>query len=56
MSNTQVTFCELLSHINSLRHLMITAEKQHGLNSPETLRYSEELDELILQFQLQLQK
>ncbi|MGG3452075.1 aspartyl-phosphate phosphatase Spo0E family protein [Domibacillus aminovorans] len=53
MNNTQRTFCDLLSLINSIRHLMITAEQQHGLNSPETLRYSEELDELILQFQLQ---
>ncbi|MGG3449910.1 aspartyl-phosphate phosphatase Spo0E family protein [Domibacillus aminovorans] len=51
MNNTQVTFCELLSLINSLRHLMITAGQQHGLNSLETLRCSEELDELILEFQ-----
>ncbi|WP_018394295.1 MULTISPECIES: aspartyl-phosphate phosphatase Spo0E family protein [Bacillaceae] len=53
MDNSEGTFCDLLSLINSLRHLMITAAQQHGLNSPETLRYSEELDELIFQFQLQ---
>ncbi len=52
MINTQVTFCELLSLINNLRHLMITAGQQYGLNNPETLRYSEELDKLIIQFQI----
>ncbi|WP_083256036.1 aspartyl-phosphate phosphatase Spo0E family protein [Domibacillus iocasae] len=53
MNNAQGAFGDLLSRINNLRHLMITAAQHHGLCSPETLRYSEELDKLIFQFQLQ---
>ena len=53
MTCPQEAFSDLLSHINNLRYLMIQAAQQHGLGSAETLRYSEELDELILQFQLQ---
>ncbi|WP_231584163.1 aspartyl-phosphate phosphatase Spo0E family protein [Domibacillus indicus] len=32
---------------------MVAAGLQYGLTSPETLRYSEQLDELILQYQFQ---
>ncbi|WP_309241336.1 aspartyl-phosphate phosphatase Spo0E family protein [Domibacillus sp. PGB-M46] len=39
--------------MNNLRHLMIAAGRQHGLGSPETLRYSGQLDELIFQYQFQ---
>lgn len=53
MNYTQGAFCDLLARIDNLRHVMIVAGQQHGLNSPETLRYSEQLDELIFQYQLQ---
>ncbi|WNS82267.1 aspartyl-phosphate phosphatase Spo0E family protein [Domibacillus sp. DTU_2020_1001157_1_SI_ALB_TIR_016] len=53
MTYSQGALCDLLARINNLRQRMITAGLQHGLNSPETLRYSEQLDELILQYQLQ---
>ncbi|MEM1505920.1 aspartyl-phosphate phosphatase Spo0E family protein [Domibacillus sp. 8LH] len=46
-------FCDLLSRIDNLRQLMITAGLQYGLGSPETLHYSEQLDELILQYHFQ---
>ncbi|MCI2256970.1 aspartyl-phosphate phosphatase Spo0E family protein [Domibacillus sp. PGB-M46] len=32
---------------------MIKAGRQYGLSSQKTLRYSEQLEELILQYQLQ---
>ncbi len=50
MNDKMGTFFELLTRIDDLRHLMITAAQQHGLGSPETLRYSKQLDELILQY------
>ncbi|MCP3764072.1 aspartyl-phosphate phosphatase Spo0E family protein [Domibacillus sp. A3M-37] len=53
MEQSQLNSTSLDSQINDLRFLMITAGQQHGLSSPETLRYSEELDKLILEFQLQ---
>jgi len=51
--NTSGAFFDLLLRINNLRYLMVTAGQQHGLNSPEVLRYSEELDKLILKLQVQ---
>lgn len=53
MTYTQGPLFDLLNRINNLRHLMITSGQQYGLGSLETLQYSEELDELIIQFQLQ---
>lgn len=53
MNDKQGTFCDLLARINNLRHLMIKAGQQYGLSSQKTLCYSEQLDELILQYQLQ---
>lgn len=44
---------ELILRINDLRNLMISAGITNGLNSNETLKYSEELDKLIIQVQLQ---
>ncbi|WP_342743413.1 aspartyl-phosphate phosphatase Spo0E family protein [Domibacillus antri] len=44
--------CDLTKRINSLRFLMIRAGRQNGLGSQEVLRYSEELDKLIMEFQL----
>lgn len=53
MEQSQLNSTSLDSQINDLRFLMITAGQQHGLSNPETLRYSKELDKLILEFQLQ---
>lgn len=53
MNYTQDAFCDLLARINNLRDRMIIAGLQYGLSSPETVQYSEQLDELILQYQLQ---
>lgn len=53
MNYTQGAFSDLLARINNLPHLMIAAGQQHGLGSQETLRYSEQLDELIFQYQSQ---
>ncbi|WP_083256106.1 aspartyl-phosphate phosphatase Spo0E family protein [Domibacillus iocasae] len=53
MEQSQLISTSLDSQINDLRFQMIIAGQQHGLSSPETLRYSEELDKLILEFQLQ---
>lgn len=43
----------LHSQIEELRYLMIDTAKTYGLGSVDTLRYSEELDKLIMQAQLQ---
>lgn len=43
----------LYSQIEELRYLMINTAKTYGLGSTDTLRYSEELDKLIMQAQLQ---
>ncbi|OMP66167.1 hypothetical protein BTO28_13685 [Domibacillus epiphyticus] len=43
----------LSSRITHLRELMILIGTSKGLDSVETLKYSEELDKLIFQFQLQ---
>jgi hypothetical protein len=53
MTYHQGHFGDLLIRINKLHLLMITSGQQYGLGSLETLQYSEELDELIIQFQLE---
>ncbi|WP_018391909.1 MULTISPECIES: aspartyl-phosphate phosphatase Spo0E family protein [Bacillaceae] len=46
-------FDELTLRIDDLRKLMVSAGVTNGLNSNATLKYSEELDKLIIQVQLQ---
>ena len=53
MTYDKGAFCELADRIEQMRQLMITVGLKYGLSSPETLRYSEQLDELILQYQFQ---
>lgn len=53
MEHIQVKPGNLSSEINHLRQLMISTAKAHGLGSRETLMYSQELDKLIIQVQLQ---
>ncbi|WP_083566243.1 Spo0E family sporulation regulatory protein-aspartic acid phosphatase [Domibacillus mangrovi] len=43
---------ELNFQINELRHLLISTGTSRGLGCMETLKYSEELDKLIIQIQL----
>ncbi|OMP66170.1 aspartyl-phosphate phosphatase Spo0E family protein [Domibacillus epiphyticus] len=45
----------LYSQINDLRELMISTGMKKGLDSAETLKYSQELDKLIIKVQLQNQ-
>ncbi|MEC2074540.1 aspartyl-phosphate phosphatase Spo0E family protein [Metabacillus fastidiosus] len=40
-------FFELAYKINLIRQLMIVTGQTKGLNHPETLKYSQELDRLI---------
>ena len=44
---------DLHIQIEELRYLMLDTAKTYGLGSIDTLRYSEELDKLIMQAQLQ---
>lgn len=44
---------DLHNQIEELRYLMIDTAKTYGLGSIDTLRYSEELDKLIMEAQLQ---
>ncbi|MGG3451859.1 aspartyl-phosphate phosphatase Spo0E family protein [Domibacillus aminovorans] len=43
---------ELNIQINELRNLLISTGTSNGLGCSETLKYSEELDKLIIQVQL----
>lgn len=52
MENIRDNLYDLPSQISDLRRLMISTGTVYGLSSNETLRYSEELDKLIIQFQL----
>lgn len=52
MTNSKSVFGDLTDRINHFRNLMIAAGLQHGLGSTETLKYSEKLDQLIVEFQL----
>jgi hypothetical protein len=53
MEQVQINSNQLLSRINYLRELMISAGITKGFHSSETLKYSQDLDKLIIQFQLQ---
>ncbi|MCM3789450.1 aspartyl-phosphate phosphatase Spo0E family protein [Domibacillus indicus] len=53
MKNNQPLLDDLSSQIQKLRHLMVLSADIYGFGSLEVLRYSQELDELIIQFQLQ---
>lgn len=50
---TQNICCDLLVRINDLRKIMILTGMSKGLNDLETLKYSEELDKLILKYQME---
>ncbi|MDQ0230353.1 aspartyl-phosphate phosphatase Spo0E family protein [Metabacillus malikii] len=43
---------ELLNKINIVRKLMVVTAQTKGYTNPETIKYSEELDKLILETQL----
>ncbi|WP_328824178.1 aspartyl-phosphate phosphatase Spo0E family protein [Metabacillus schmidteae] len=45
---------ELGHKIDLVRRLMIATAQAKGLNNPETIKYSQELDRLILESQLLL--
>ncbi|KKI89132.1 hypothetical protein WQ54_28360 [Bacillus sp. SA1-12] len=45
---------ELTNKINLVRKLMIVTAQTKGINNPETIKYSEELDRLIFETQLLL--
>ncbi|RJS59162.1 aspartyl-phosphate phosphatase Spo0E family protein [Bacillus sp. PK3_68] len=49
---TQESPEELITRINNVRSLMISTGMSKGLNDYETLKYSEELDKLINEYQL----
>lgn len=53
MENDQPTLVELWFKIEKLRRMMILAASIDGFQSEEVLAYKQELDELIMQFQLQ---
>ncbi|WP_461183820.1 aspartyl-phosphate phosphatase Spo0E family protein [Virgibacillus kimchii] len=42
--------------IEDKKEEMLRFSKEHGINSEETLNCSQELDELILQYQMQARK
>ncbi|WP_082220385.1 Spo0E family sporulation regulatory protein-aspartic acid phosphatase [Domibacillus robiginosus] len=50
--NNQLNLDELAIRIKNVRHLMIVTGTNKGLGNSETIKYSEELDNLIIQFQL----
>lgn len=45
---------ELGHKIDLVRRLMIATAQAKGINNPETIKYSQELDKLILETQLLL--
>lgn len=51
MLKAQETCYDLQIKINRLRALMVSVGMSKGLNHTETLKYSEELDKLILKYQ-----
>lgn len=53
MLSIQLSLEDLSAQINDIRELMIASGLTKGFTDNETLKYSEELDKLILQFQLQ---
>ncbi|HZG73390.1 MAG TPA: aspartyl-phosphate phosphatase Spo0E family protein [Chondromyces sp.] len=50
--NAQKNCEDLMVQINHLRGLMISTGLKKGLSNTETLKYSEKLDKLIVQFQI----
>jgi hypothetical protein len=50
--SSQENLDKLNTQINELRKLLISVGTAKGLGSSETLKYSEELDKLIIQAQL----
>ncbi|MGG3450683.1 aspartyl-phosphate phosphatase Spo0E family protein [Domibacillus aminovorans] len=53
MVSTQLSLEDLSVQVNDMRKLLIAAGLKKGFTDSETLKYSEELDKLIMQFQLQ---
>ncbi|MCI2254174.1 aspartyl-phosphate phosphatase Spo0E family protein [Domibacillus sp. 8LH] len=53
MDTNQPILEELSFQIKKLRHLMILAAAIYGFGSEEVLGYSQELDKLIIEYQLQ---
>lgn len=47
---------DLLVRIDHLRNCLIESGLEKGLCASETLKYSEELDQLILQYQLYIKR
>jgi hypothetical protein len=48
------TFLEntnLINQINDLRQTMIAVGQNKGLNHPDTIKFSQELDKLIIRYQ-----
>ncbi|MFJ7976562.1 aspartyl-phosphate phosphatase Spo0E family protein [Peribacillus sp. JNUCC 23] len=41
----------LYKNINMLKNQMIKSGMENGISSPETIKYSQELDKLIYQYQ-----
>ncbi|OKL36878.1 aspartyl-phosphate phosphatase Spo0E family protein [Domibacillus mangrovi] len=56
MLSTQLNLENLAIRINDIRTLLIATGIEKGLDSMETLKYSQELDDLIIQYQLQSRK
>lgn len=52
-NNNQFNLDELAIKIKNARQLMIVTGTNKGLVNSETIKYSQELDNLIIQFQLQ---
>jgi Spo0E like sporulation regulatory protein len=50
----QVVDSELANKISLIRRLMIVTAQTKGINNPETIKYSQELDKLIFETQLLL--
>ncbi|CAM3749127.1 aspartyl-phosphate phosphatase Spo0E family protein [Cytobacillus oceanisediminis] len=51
MTTTSTTIKQLYIEIDHLRQKMISVGKRKGLSHPETLMYSEKLDQLIYKVQ-----
>ncbi|WP_018392536.1 MULTISPECIES: aspartyl-phosphate phosphatase Spo0E family protein [Bacillaceae] len=53
MLSNQLSLEDLSAQINDMRKLLIATGLKKGFSDIETLKYSEQLDKLIIQFQLQ---
>ncbi|QVY63076.1 aspartyl-phosphate phosphatase Spo0E family protein [Cytobacillus gottheilii] len=47
---------KLLNEIQAKREMMIQSADKHGISSEITIRHSQELDKLILEYQYNLQR